>query len=626
MTGSKVRQKYLQFFSSHGHKIIPSSPLVPENDPTTLFTSSGMQPLVPYLLGQSHPDGTRLVDSQKCFRSQDIEEVGNSRHTTFFEMLGNWSLGDYFKKDQLTWFWTFLTQELNLDPNRLYVTVFSGDKDSQLQRDDESIQIWKEIFASVGIEAKYVELETVENGDKQGMQGGRIFGYGAKKNWWSRSGIPSKMPAGEPGGPDSEVFFDFQTPHDTSVWGELHPNSESGRMVEVGNSVFMQYLKQADGSLKELDQKNVDFGGGFERLVAATRDNPDIFTSDLFTPIISQIEKLSNISYSQNPKPMRIIADHVRGSVMLSADGVVPSNKAQGYFLRRLIRRSITAGRRLNIQSPFMHVLVNAVQQTLQDSYPNITSPQVEKVISEEEVKFNAVMKKGLQVAAKSLSNIDIKNHNELANLAFDLFQSHGLPIDILFDELESQNQGLSVTEKESVLDIFDQIKQSHQDSSRSASAGMFKGGLQNQSEVTTKYHTATHLLHQALRNSLGNHVSQKGSNITSERLRFDFSHSSKLTPEQIHQIETEVNSQIRSSLPVVQIMMDKNQALAQGALAFFPEKYPDTASVFKIGEYSMELCGGPHVTNTSEIGKIKIVKEEGVSAGVRRIYAQLDS
>ncbi len=611
LSASEVRQKYLDFFAARGHAIIPSAPLVPENDPTTLFTSSGMQPLIPYLLGEPHSQGRRLTDSQKCFRSQDIDEVGDNRHTTFFEMLGNWSLGDYFKKEQLNWFWEFLTKDIGLDPNKLYVSVFSGDSETGIGKDDESISIWQSIIPG----AKYVDLDTEANGYQVGMQDGRIFGYGVKKNWWSRSGVPSVMPEGEPGGPDSEVFYDFGTPHDPKFGPKCHPNCDCGRFIEIGNSVFMQFQKQADGSLVELPQKNVDFGGGFSRIVAASSNNPDIFTTDLYQPIISGLETATDQIYKDNKISMRVIADHLVASVFLIADGVRPSNKTQGYFLRRLLRRAMVKMQTLkgDISTPvdtnIYSTVVDSAVSIYSSHYQNLLDSRNEivSVVNSEQEKFG----KSLQQGLKMLDKVS----------PFDLFQTYGFPIEVT-EELYSQSG------KTLDRETFDAQMKAHQDSSRTASAGMFKGGLQDHSEVTTKYHTATHLLHKALRDILGNHVQQKGSNITAERLRFDFSHPEKISPESLQLIEQTINEKILENLPVTKVEMPKAQALSEGAMAFFPEKYPEITSVYTIGNpstwYSKELCGGPHVNSTGEIGKIKITKEESAGSGTRRIYAQL--
>jgi alanyl-tRNA synthetase len=616
MNPDELRQKYIQFFVKRGHVEIPSASLVPENDPTTLFTSSGMQPLVPYLLGQPHPAGKRLVDSQRSFRSQDIEEVGDNRHTTFFEMLGNWSLGDYFKQDQLRWFFEFLTSELKFDPNSLFVTVFRGN--DQVPRDEESVAIWKTLFKEQGIVARDLDLS-----EKNGMGDGRIFYYDEKKNWWSRSGLPSAMPAGEPGGPDSEVFYDFGAElklHEKSQWKNqpCHINCDCGRFMEIGNSVFMQYQKQTDGSFKELPQKNVDFGGGFERILAAVHNNRDVFTTKLFTPILSSIEVISSKKYEGDDKRnFRIIADHIRAATMLIADGVRPSNKEQGYVLRRLIRRAVRYGKLLGIERPFLADVAKSVIPLYEHVHPTIAAQQQEivSVLEEEGTKFSKTLAKGLREIEK-VPELD-------GTIAFQLYETFGFPFELTEEIARERGQSVEIG-------AFKKAFEQHQKQSRTASKGMFKGGLADQSETVTKYHTATHLLHAALRQVLGKHVSQQGSNLTAERLRFDFSHSAPLTAEEKQKVEDIVNAKIDEALPVTQEMMPKDDALAQGALAFFKEKYPDQVSVYTIGRdprtdwFSKELCGGPHVKNTREIGPIKIFKEESVGAGKRRIYLKL--
>jgi len=572
LSADQLRQKYLDFFVARGHKIIPSAPLVPENDPTTLFTSSGMQPMVPYLLGEPHPLGTRFVNSQKCFRSQDIEEVGDNRHDTFFEMLGNWSLGDYFKKEQLAWFHELMTKELSLPSEKLYVSVFAGD--SQISRDEETADIWK----SLGIPKDH------------------IFYYDETKNWWSRAGIKADMPVGEPGGPDSEVFYDFGTPHDPKYGPECHPNCDCGRFLEIGNSVFMTYKKTESGFVP-LEKNNIDFGGGLERLTASVNNLSDIFKTDLYTRIIDVLG--GNISPTT-----RIIADHLKASVFLISDGVTPSNKAQGYFLRRLLRRSMVKLQQLSSNIDYQ-VIVKAVFSTYSGTsyFDQANTDKIIEIIVNEHDKF----RKTLKDSFKKIGKVS----------PFDLFQTYGLPPDVI--EEFYQEKGLQFDRQE-----FNKQFQKHQELSRTASAGMFRGGLADKSEAVVKYHTATHLLHQALRDVLGNHVQQKGSNINSERLRFDFSHPAKLTPEQLQKVETVINDKITADIPVTRREMPKSQALAEGALAFFPEKYPELTSVYRIGDYSKEVCVGPHVSSTGMIGRIKIVKEESAGSGIRRLYAQI--
>ncbi len=597
MTSRDVRQKYIDFFKAQGHTEVPSDALVPENDPTTLFTSAGMQPMMAYLLGETHPLGKRLVDSQRCFRSQDIEEVGDDRHDTFFEMLGNWSLGDYFKKEQLTWFFTFLTKELGLDPQRLYVTVFEGN--DSFPADDESIEIWKELFKTVGIEAEV---------------GTRIFPYGAKKNWWSRSGPPENMPAGEPGGPDSEVFYDFgEGFHEKSKWADApcHVNCDCGRYIELGNSVFMQYVKNEDGSFSELPNKNVDFGGGLERIMMAVDDTADIGTIDLFKPLIESIERSSQKEYQDNKASMQIIADHLKAATFLILDGVQPSNKLQGYVLRRLLRRAAVKLRQL--KGTLIVDDLAALSVTVLRMYDGIQGASLDKeelvfnTISAEIAKFAQTLEKGLRELEK-IETVDGK-------VAFDFYQSYGFPLELTQELALEKGQDIDTTQ-------FQAEFEKHRDLSRTASAGMFKGGLANHSEQTTKLHTATHLLHQALFDTLGEKISQKGSNITEERLRFDFSHSEKLSEAQLRQVEEIVNQKISENLPVTTETMSKEEALKSGAKAFFAEKYGDQVTVYSVGNYSKEICGGPHVKNSGELGSFKILKEESAGAGIRRIYA----
>ncbi len=609
MTANDIRSSYISFFQNHGHAVIPSAPLVPENDPTTLFNSAGMQPLIPYLLGQAHPLGKRLVNSQKSFRSQDIEEVGDNRHQTFFEMLGNWSLGDYFKKEQLPWVFEFFTKYLGLDPKHLFVTVFEGN--DTVPKDEESIAIWKELFSSEGIDAKIGE---------------RIFTYPARKNWWSRSGEPDHMALGEPGGPDSEVFYDFGEElhlHEHSPWAQepCHPNCDCGRFLEIGNSVFMQYKKTENGSLVELPQKNVDFGGGLERLNAAVNNIRDVFQTDSFSSIVHELEETARTEYGTDAKStraMRIIADHMRASVMMIADGVLPSNKTQGYVLRRLIRRALLYGRDLGVWGNWEYLggLVAPVARMYADVYPTVQKQQdmIEDVVKDEAKRFGKSVEKGLREIEK-LPAVDGKQ-------AFILYETYGFPWE-LTEEI-ARGRGQDVNRHQ-----FEEEFKKHQELSRTAAAGMFKGGLADHSVQTTRLHTATHLLHKALRTILGTHVSQKGSNITVERLRFDFSHPAKITPEELKKIEAMVNDAIAANYPVTMETLGKKEALESGALGFFVEKYGDQVKVYTVGDphgawFSREICGGPHVSFTGELGHFTIIKEEAVSAGVRRIYANV--
>lgn len=590
----------MDFFVKRQHKIVSPSPLVIESDPTTLFTSSGMQQLVPYLKGEKHPEGKRLVDSQPSLRMQDLEEVGDNRHTTFFEMLGNWSLGDYFKAEQLPWIWEFFTKELKLDPKRLYVSVFEGN--DQVPKDTESYDIWIKI----------------------GVPKDHIFFYPAEKNWWSRAGAPDKMPPGEIGGPDSEVFYEFDIPHDPFYGKICHPNCDCGKFLEIGNSVFMQYKKMENGKLEELPQKNVDFGGGLERIAAALNDNPDIFKIDMFSGIIKKVEEEVGINYnadSGKDRSFRIIADHLRASCNLLAEGVVPSNKLQGYALRRLVRRAMFHFHLLG--SGMSGSAISHVAEDLRNFYPTIDKNWdfVEENLDAEATKFESALKRGLAKLTRAVSdNLEING-----KFAFDLYQTDGFPLELTMEILKQNGMKFSPEEKNS----FEAEFEKHREESRTSSAGMFKGGLAEASVETTKLHTTTHLLHAALRGILGEHVSQKGSHITAERLRFDFSHPEKLTEEEIKKVEDLINEKVREDLPVTMKIESLDEAISEGALHFFGEKYGKDVKVYTIGDpknpFSREVCGGPHVTHTGEIHGVKIIKQEKIGAGIVRIYIKLE-
>ena len=578
MKSTEIREKYLKFFEKLGHVRIDPSPLVLENDPTTLFTSSGMQQLVPYLKGGPHPKGKRLVNSQPSLRLQDIEEVGDNRHTTFFEMLGNWSLGDYFKKEQLPWIWEFFTKELGLPADRLWVSVFEGTK--EVPKDTESIEIWKKI----------------------GVSQERIFEYGVGKNWWSRSGTPEDMPKGEIGGPDSEIFYDFDPDGELKIHENYsdrarpcHPSCECGRFLEIGNSVFIQYQKNKDGTLSELPQKNVDFGGGLERIAAAVNNDPDIFQIDIYKPIVSEIEKITGKSYEEEESTMRIVADHLRAASALATNGIVPDNKLQGYVMRRLVRRAVVKMRNLKSE---------------------ISDEDFRKLIREDAVVDEVErFKKTLENGLKEVEKIEKIN----GKTAFFLYETYGFPVE-LTEEI-AKEKGQSIDKKE-----FKTEFEKHKELSRTASAGMFKGGLADHSTEVTKLHTATHLLHAALRKILGEHVSQKGSNITVERLRFDFSHPQRLSEVEVKKVEDLVNEQISADLPVSYETKTLDEAIAEGALQFFGERYGEKVKVYKIGPFSREVCGGPHVSRTGELGRARIIKQEKVGAQVVRLYAVLES
>lgn len=623
MTAQEIREKYLDFFVMKGHKLIPRASLVPQNDPTTLFTGSGMQPLIPYLLGEKHPDGNRLIDSQTCFRAEDMDEVGDNRHTTFFEMLGNWSLGDYFKVEQLPWFWQFLTVTVGIDPNKLYVTCFAGDETTGVAKDSESAEIYKKLFSEAGIDAKEVELPGLD-GSEKGMQGGRIFYYDARYNWWSREGEPARMAEGEPGGPDSEVFFDFGTPHDEQYGQFCHPNCDCGRFLEIGNSVFMTYKKTAAG-FEKLPKPNVDFGGGLERIAAAAINSPDVFRISLIEPVISGLEKLSGKQYEEHRDSMRVIADHLRAATFLAVDGVVPSNKTQGYVLRRLLRRAIRYAFELGIEQDLCQQVVPVVINIYEPDFPEVMQRKDEVVANfvKEEAIFRQTLRSGVRVFAK-LS----QNKQELAGEdIFKLYDTYGFPPELSLEEAEHQQ--LKVVEK--WQDNFRKMMDDQRQRSQTAAQGLFRGGLADHSEEVTKLHTLTHLMYQALKETLGPDVVQRGSNITSERTRFDFSYPEKMTPDQIKRVEDIVNQKINEDLPV-SWKEERTEEALKTASGAFGDKYGDMVKVYTIGDpaspFSREICGGPHVEHTGKIGengkKFKIVKEESSSAGVRRIKAIL--
>jgi len=612
MNTNELRKKYLDFFKSKKHTVISSASLIPENDPTTLFTGSGMQPMVPYLLGEKHPQGTRIVDSQKCFRAVDMDEVGDSSHTTFFEMLGNWSLGDYFKTEQIDWMFEFLSKEVSLDLNRLYITCFRGDEKNNIPRDEESAKQWQKLFESEGLKA-----EIADSPEEKGMQGAKIFYYSAKKNWWSRAGVPENMPVGEPGGPDSEMFWDFGEElgsHEKTEWKNkpCHVNCDCGRFMEIGNNVFMQYIKKGDG-FEELKQKNIDFGGGLERLAVALLDSPDIFNIDLFTEAKTKLEELSGKKYGENEKDtyaFRVILDHLRAATFLIADGAVPSNKDQGYFTRRLIRRAVRFASDLGIKDSIASVIGNTYYNTYYNTY--FSDDKKDLILSElekEENKFRTTLEQGLKEFDKGTD-------------PFILFTTYGFPIEMT-KEL-AQEKGINIDETD-----FDKKMKKHQELSRAGAEEKFKGGLADHGEMSIKYHTATHLLHSALRKVLGEHVQQKGSNITDKRLRFDFTHGEKMADEEKKQVEDLVNEAIDKKLPVSMEEMSVEEAKVNGAIGLFGDKYGEKVKVYTIGSgddvASKEICGGPHVEDLSGMGHFRIKKEESSSAGVRRIKAILE-
>ena len=584
-----LKETYLKFFEKKGHTIIPSASLIPENDPTCLFNTAGMQPLVPYLKGEPHPAGTRLTDVQKCFRTNDLEEVGDKTHHTFFEMLGNWSLGDYFKKESITWSFELLTKELEIPVERLAVTVFKGNE--LVEADNEAAEIWKEL----GISPK------------------KIAFLGVEDNWW-----PNMELLG-PCGTDTEIFYWRSEEEVPEVF-----DPENENWVEIWNNVFMQYNHEQDGTFTQLKNKNVDTGLGVERVTAVLEGVTDNYKSSIWKDVIAKIEEISGLSYDDEKytRSMRIIADHIRAIVMISGDDaqIKPSNTDQGYLLRRLIRRMIRYARNLNIDinSNWEQELAELIIEQYSKYYNELERNKnvILEVLGTEKVKFNRTLEKGLREFEKVKSNLNGDTIDK--DSAFRLYDTYGFPIE-LTEELAKENN-LKVDSEG-----FKQKFAEHQEKSRAGSAEKFKGGLASTGEMETKYHTATHLLNAALKQVLGPHVHQKGSNITAERMRFDFSHDSKMTDEEKQKTEDLVNQYIQMAIPVERFEMKKEDALAMGAEAMFLDKYGDIVTVYKIGDVSIELCGGPHVSNTSELGKFKIKKEEASSAGVRRIKAILE-
>ena len=637
MNANEIRTAYLAFFKERGHAVIPSSALVPENDPTTLFTGSGMQPLLPYLLGVDHPDGARLVDSQKCIRVQDIEEVGDNRHTTFFEMLGNWSLGDYTKAEQLPWFFAFLTDVVGLDPKRLYVTVYAGDEANGVPRDEAAAGIWKELFATKGIEASTGEMITEEQGATRGMNAGERIFYYQEKNWWSRQGGPEKMLAGEPGGPDSEVFFEFpDIEHDPSFGAKCHPNCDCGRYLEIGNSVFMEYRKTEQG-FEKLAKPNVDFGGGLERIAAARVDSPDMFRVSLLWPLVEQVAAASGKEYAGNEYAFRVVADHVRAATFLIGDGVRPGNVERGYALRRLIRRAVRYADTLGVADALLGAASRTVVLQYAEAYPELVAKadEIVEVISGEEKKFRRTLASGAkELKALAASKGESINGDDLLTV----HASHGYPFDLQVEELATLVPGLS---EERLRAEFEAAMVRHREASRAGAekkfgghglildTGELKAATEEEVVIVTKLHTATHLLQSALREVLGNEVRQAGSDITAERTRFDFTFERKVTPEELKDVEDLVNRKIQEDLHVHCVEMPQQEALAAGALAFFRAKYADIVKVYYMGDtletaWSKEFCGGPHVHSTKEVGTFAIRKEEAVAAGVRRVRGVL--
>ena len=612
MRAKQVIDTYIQFFEKKKHVRLPNASLVPENDPTTLFTSSGMQPLIPYLAGEIHPQGKRFVNVQNCFRGQgaldDINEVGDNRHLTFFRMLGNWSLGDYFKKEQLPWMFEYLTKILGIAPEKLSVSVFEGA--DEIPKDTESIAIWTELFESVGLNPQE-----------------RIFFYGPRKNWWSRAGIPENMPIGELGGPDSEIFYDFGTKHDSSFGKTCHINCDCGRYLEISNNVFMQYKKSEKG-FDLLPQQNVDHGAGAERLVMATENEPDVFLTSLFKPVIEVLEKQTGTSYEERRREMRMITAHLSSSCFIINAQVSPSNTEQGYILRRLIRRATDSFSKIGGKdvTPIIEQIIEQYSET--DPDLSQTYERSKGIILEEMQKYQQSLQRAKAFLIKKYPSVtpqdqvgdDLMGVTEIsADDAFVIYTTHGL------SPTQIKSLGYTFDDK-----TFADKMKTHKDLSRSGAEKKFKGGLADHEEKTVMGHTATHLLHQALRDVLGNHVHQTGSNITTERLRFDFNYDQKLTDDQLQQVETIVTSKIKDNLPVHFEIMTQDEAEALGAIGLFKDTYGDKVKIYFIGDtskakkdaYSIEYCGGPHVDFTGQLKTFKIIKQENLGKGQKRIYA----
>ncbi len=648
MTAKELREKFLEFFKAHGHAVLPSASLIPENDESvkqeTLFITAGMQPLIPYLLGKEHPAGDKLVDVQKCIRTKDIDEVGDNRHLTFFEMLGNWSLGgSYFKEDAITWSFEFLTDKkkgLGLDPKRLYVTVFKGE--DGIPRDDESIEIWKKVFDKAGIKAEVAGEDEIIKDDV------RIIPLGKDDNFWI---------AGDTGpcGGDTEMFYDVSEKGD-KLNGKFSDLVDTFRIMEVWNDVFIEFNKTEDGKYQKLEKPNVDTGMGLERTLKVVNKLDDIFQTDVFELIIRKIDELASTSAVEEldkkdgddeyitalfDKPSviakRIIADHIKAAVFIINDGVVPEKKGNGYIVRRLIRRAMVKAHKLGIKENFTANLAESVFEIYDGAY-NFDETRIKEELEKEESKFRLTLERGLKELYKIVKKFDQspktlvrwppKDMKKVSNYtinaitpkeAFDLYQTYGFPLELINEELAQF--ALFIDENE-----FNEEFKKHQELSRTASAGQFKGGLADAGVETTRLHTAAHLMLAALRKVLGEHVVQRGSNITAERLRFDFSHPQKMTPEEIKKVEESVNEQIAKKIPVEMRELSVDEAKAEGATGVFEHKYGDKVKVYAIDDFSKEICGGPHVENTSELGTFKIIKEEASSAGIRRIKAVLEN
>ena len=626
MNAETIRQKYLDFYQRNGHAVIKRAPLILTNDPTTLFTGAGMQPMIPYLLGEPHSEGRRIADSQTCLRAQDIDDIGDNRHTTFFEMLGNWSLGDYFKKEQINWMWQFLSEEVGLDMNRVYVTCYIGDELYNIPKDTEAAEIWAELYEKAGLSSSQADIGSEQAGYARGIKPGeRIFYYDGSKNWWSRNGGPETTPIGDPCGPDSEMFYEFDfIEHDPKFGEHCHPNCDCGRFMEIGNNVFMAYKKVADGVFESLEKPNIDHGSGLERIAAASNNDPDVFKISLLWPIIEKLQDLSGKNYDSHTESMRVIADHLRAATFMAVDGCVPSNKEQGYVMRRLLRRAIRYSFDLGIEQNFMQEVVPVIANLYEADFPEVkeSREQIIAVLVKEEKAFRQTLRKGLRQMQHYID--DGLTGEEL----FTLYDTFGFPVELSTEE--AYRQGIKLSDNWRAE--FDAKMTEQRQRSKTARKGQFSGGLEGHDPIHIKYHTATHLLGAALRKVLNApDLQQHGSNITADRLRFDFNHD-KLTLEEKQAVEDQVNAWIDADLPVKFAVYPTEEALKMGAIGAFGERYGEEVKVYSIGKddnvISFEVCGGPHVEHTgilAEGGKrFKITKEESSSAGIRRIKAVL--
>ena len=627
MNAQEIRNSYIKFFEDRGHVAIKRAPLVLTGDPTTLFTGSGMQPMIPYLLGEPHPEGERITDSQTCLRAQDIDDIGDNRHTTFFEMLGNWSMGDYFKDQQIRWMWEFLSNVVKLDMSKVYVTCYIGDERYGIPKDTEAAEVWAELYTKAGLSAGQADIGSERSGYARGInKGERIFYYDGSKNWWSRNGSPETTPIGDPCGPDSEMFYDFGTEHDTSFGEFCHPNCDCGRFMEIGNNVFMAYRKVADGVFEELEQKNIDHGSGLERIAAAAIDSPDVFKISLMWPIIEKLQALSGKDYDGHTKSMRVIADHLRAATFLAVDGCVPSNKEQGYVMRRLLRRAIRYSFDLGIEQNFLEEVVPVIADMYTNDFPEVAQNRelIIAVLVKEEKAFRQTLRKGIAQMQKFAA--DGLTGSEL----FMLYDTYGFPVELAVEE--AQKQGVEIPSD--WREQFESKMKEQRERSQTAAKGVFKGGLGGQTMAHRRLHTANHLMYAALKIVVGDHVTQHGSNITEERLRFDFNNDEKVTREQLDEVERMVNAWIDADLPVSYKEYPTDEAFKLGAIGAFGDRYGDTVKVYQMGEgdqrASFEICGGPHADHTGQLSqdddgkpngkRFKITKEESSSAGIRRV------